>query len=309
MSIQEEIIRKINGILGIRGKPRRILVDGEWIENGCYEWTNKRSPADIWDSISSEFQEAYVRSQKLLSDYPSDDPMVKLEEFFSNEPPQIQSEFRDFLAAVKGSFDYPNQGQHQEDGLPEMPPLLAEASERIQKKMDSANFMRGNEFDLDAYSARAQELWKEESDEIQKLLDDYRSLLQPMIDRGQERLMGIQDKLDGIRKLLIDYDLIAYGDLVIAPTKNQYDILRFEHTTAGNYGLMTENIIDQLVDLDQRYGIDIRDASTGHVEIQILRMPLEPILQELENNLLKLCPDLYESMPDISSGKIILWWD
>lgn len=55
----------------------------------------------------------------------------------------------------------------------------------------------------------------------------------------------------------------SFESIVVAPTTDQFEILRIEQTAGTNYGLRTEDLIARLKLLDRLYGIDITGASEG----------------------------------------------
>ncbi len=104
-------------------------------------------------------------------------------------------------------------------------------------------------------------------------------------------------------------------ELAIGPGKSQFDILRLAGTSAGNYRLSTEAMVDKLQHFDEEYGINILGANTDSITFQLKRCPDDA--PRMVKELFEFCPDLssvdeVESMASrIASGKTLidLWWD
>lgn len=103
------------------------------------------------------------------------------------------------------------------------------------------------------------------------------------------------------------------AEVVLAPGKDQFDILRAAQTNGGNYGLTTERLIEDLQGYDAKYGINIIQAETDSIGFYFRTVPGDPV------DLAQLCVDLTTFCPDIAedpiaanitkSRKITLWWD
>lgn len=129
--------------------------------------------------------------------------------------------------------------------------------------------------------------------------------------------------LSRARELVMNSPVIAYkGDLdwvgvdettfnclVIAPTIDQFEILRIERTYANNRDLTTEQIIARLKQIDDLYGIDITGASSSVVEFTLKSKPTGREARELKEFLLDLAPDIYTPPFRFSKAPIALWWD
>jgi hypothetical protein len=129
--------------------------------------------------------------------------------------------------------------------------------------------------------------------------------------------------LNEVRQQLSRYPVLAYKSeidwfdmtvtlakcLVVAPITNQFDILRIEETEAGNYGFQTEDIVDKMMELDQRFGVDIIGASYGILEFLLKSIPTGKDAHELGEWLVAFCPDIGQAPTEYPAGKIALWWD
>lgn len=151
----------------------------------------------------------------------------------------------------------------------------------------------------------------------------YWSVPEPLdwsaLDHDQE----IDRTLKRVRHLLTHEPVIAYkGNLsflditmtladriVVAPTTDQFDILRIELTNGADYGLETEDIIAELQQLDSKYGIDLLGASDRAIEFLLKRMPEGEEIHELAERLLQFCPDIGEAPEGFPGGRVALWWD
>jgi hypothetical protein len=117
-----------------------------------------------------------------------------------------------------------------------------------------------------------------------------------------------------VRALLLGQALhvfwIAGRDiLVVAPTTDQFEALRYEYTNGSNYSLDTEGIIDKLKLVDEEFWIDIIGVCFDSVDFILKRIPKGKEAIELGKNLLEFCPDLYEAPRSFPKGEVSLWWD
>lgn len=94
---------------------------------------------------------------------------------------------------------------------------------------------------------------------------------------------------------------------MVAPTLDQFDVLRIERTSAANYDLQTEDLITELMSIDQQYGIDIITADAGTIEFTFKQIPPNHeeshFLDWLENS----APD--SDPPNTWKSLIKLGWD
>lgn len=132
--------------------------------------------------------------------------------------------------------------------------------------------------------------------------------LRERIPAGYVAFVGTSRNLD---------DSSAKGvELVLAPGKDQFDILRLAATDGINYGLATEDIVTRLKRWDQQFGISIWQAETDTVQIDMKSRPLN--LSTFSQDLYEFCPDIVDQgVGDLESlerdlrdsGAIYLWWD
>ncbi len=76
-----------------------------------------------------------------------------------------------------------------------------------------------------------------------------------------------------------------------------------------NYELLTEDIIEQLKLLDEKYGIDIIGAGQGGVDLILKRIPKGKEARELGEWLLNFCPELYKAPRKFPRGRVSLMWN
>ncbi len=100
---------------------------------------------------------------------------------------------------------------------------------------------------------------------------------------------------------------ITSPHLVVINSDDIFDILRVEHTDGINYGLDTEAIISKLSSWQQLYGLQITQATSSGVTIQLEKVPRNS--KGLIADLLEFCPDLYEITHQQLKKPIELWWD
>ncbi len=125
------------------------------------------------------------------------------------------------------------------------------------------------------------------------------------------------EALSKVRSLIGHSLLLAYVShqqvddelIVVAPTTNQFDILRIEGTDGANYDLDTEDVIEKLTELDEKYGIDVTGATSDSVQFRLQRIPTDHEMQALGEWLLQFCPDLETAPRELTDGEVFLWWD
>jgi hypothetical protein len=321
MSIPASVIQKLDSYLGIQGRPYLTLGLNQEKDSGCMVWS--RSPTselEIWSSTSQDFKDAWCRCQEFLQQEDPGNDMTKLNKFFSKESPQIQSEWTEYKENIQKLYNENDESIK----LPEASPAIKEAALRIDERINQEDFMHGDEFDFDGCLARAQELWEEESQELQ----EERAAFEQEFMKARSILLNTSRRnkliLKKVRDLLHDDSVIVYtntigcekgfepsspSSFIVAPTTNQFDILRYENTNGGNYDLDTEDVIKQLMVLDEKFGIDIIGAGFDGVAFMLKRVPKGKEARELGKWLLEFCPDLYEAPRSFPKGKVVLWWD
>lgn len=105
-------------------------------------------------------------------------------------------------------------------------------------------------------------------------------------------------------------------ELVVAPGKNQLDILEIAGTDAINYGMLTDDLVARLKDWDTKYGIDIWQAETDTIQLKLSKLPKD--VKAFANEVYKFCPDIVnQGIGTVSaleeeirkSKEVYLWWD
>ncbi|MEK3724767.1 DUF4253 domain-containing protein [Paenibacillus sp. FSL H8-0034] len=105
-------------------------------------------------------------------------------------------------------------------------------------------------------------------------------------------------------------------EVVIGLGETQLDIVRLAQTDACNYDLDNAALIAKLQELDSRYGISIKTASTDTVGFVITALPED--MSRLCSDLYAFCPDLIDqgvgSMEALEAflfdnDYVELWWD
>jgi hypothetical protein len=125
----------------------------------------------------------------------------------------------------------------------------------------------------------------------------------------------------GIKTLLARDPVIAYKSiqwrsasetvtdgLVVCPSTDQLDILRFERTEGISYGLYTEDILQDVATVDAHYKVDIVGASPEAVELVMRNPPAGDEALAFGAWLFRLCPDLGQPPTAFPGGRIALWW-
>lgn len=96
----------------------------------------------------------------------------------------------------------------------------------------------------------------------------------------------------------------------MGPGKSQLDALGLAMTSAPNFGLETHHIIEKLRDLDERFGLDIRIATTDSVVAKFRRRPDDAA--SLAAEIIEFCPDanMAEDLETrLGNLSLDLWWD
>lgn len=105
-------------------------------------------------------------------------------------------------------------------------------------------------------------------------------------------------------------------EVVVAPGKDQYDMLRLARTDAVNYGVMTDDLIAWFKANESEIGVDIMQASTDTIFASVLRGPQD--MDGFIEILYEFCPDIVdqgsgnkEDLRDMlgEHRMLYLWWD
>ena len=105
-------------------------------------------------------------------------------------------------------------------------------------------------------------------------------------------------------------------ELVLARGNDQFDIVRLAATDGTNYAISTEDIVRRLKAWDQAFGIDIWQAETDTIQMDMKSQPKN--LRKFSRELYEFCPDIVDQgVGDLESLEeelreqqtIGLWWD
>lgn len=141
--------------------------------------------------------------------------------------------------------------------------------------------------------------------------DSARTLLlnlRALLPKGYVAFVGTTRNLDD--------PSIRGVELVLAPGDDQFDIVRLAATDGVNYGLSTEDIVLRLKKWDAAFGIDIWQAETDTVQMDLKNQPSD--MRAFSRELYKFCPDIVDQgVGDLESLQeeirkqqaIYLWWD
>jgi len=140
-------------------------------------------------------------------------------------------------------------------------------------------------------------------------------------------------QVEDIRSQVADELLVFWGhrtyegdvegrELVVAPGDSQFDIIRFMETTGNDIDLGTNDIVEKLMDLNDRYTINIFRANYDDVGFEVKTLPDD--LTTFAEEMYKFCPDCvdqgvgsieklvetYEKTIDyFDTLAVFLWWD
>lgn len=141
-------------------------------------------------------------------------------------------------------------------------------------------------------------------DQAERLLDPVRARL----PRGLIAFVGVTNSLalpkpDGV-------------ELVVAEGTDQFDILRVAATDGTNFGLGTEDIVDELQKWDRQFGIDIWQAETDAIQFRFVTLPKN--MHAFAQRVYAFCPDIVDQgVGDVAALEklmrqeqgLVLWWD
>ncbi len=305
--IPDDVIQAIDRILGTEGRTYLIYSGEGQIDTDCYQWSRHKSAPELFKSVSRQLQEAMAEAQSAQVEMPISlsDPMTRMRKYIYLKYPNLIEKHDDLVQELEVA----DEQIRNPSGLnrPAIPPELIKTTEKIQNKV-KAEFSSAGEFDLEQYIHRIRELWKEEPEEVRAKMEAFQPELQAYINASEKASRQKRDRLAQVRSLLKGKPFVAYGSVIVAPFEDQFEILRIEMTTGDNYGISTDAIITELKKIDQVYGIDILDAGFDYVVFRLLNIPEGEDAKSLGQQLLDLCPDLFEAPSDLSE-KIELWWD
>lgn len=106
-------------------------------------------------------------------------------------------------------------------------------------------------------------------------------------------------------------------EVAVGQSENKYNILCWAHTSGLNYELFTEDLIDELKKIEEKYGeIETLMATYDSLELGLSRLPED--YSEFINDLCGFCPDLdgqmFHEEEDLINyireyHSVPLWWD
>jgi hypothetical protein len=305
--IPANLIQEIDDLLEIKGRPYRIFIDGRWKETNSYQWTKRVNPMEIMSSISPELANAMGEVQVQMTRRPSlvSKPMKRIRGYIATLYPDLIIEYDAYIARLEEFEDTPTYPTDLEP--PKIPEELRTPMELISQQVKLE--MGGLDFDLDGYQKRVCEFWDEQPKEIRTKLKEHQDKLIEYQESGQSSLHRDRDRLQMVRSYIQSLPYSSYGNVIVVPTDNQYDILRIEETNGANYGLQTEDLIDALKRIDNRFGIDIVGASYDLVKFKLNEPPSGEEAEQFIEELYLLCPDLKAEDEPVLENHILLWWD
>jgi hypothetical protein len=272
MAIRPDIVEKVNMELGTIGRPHLILIAGEWIDTGCMAWPLPPESEGAM-GLASDAMTLYVRIVSLLmkSEHPSEPLYAILQK---HDPVRLHEILKSY-----------EQGAEIEELLLKLHELVSPCKWTTVHGMQVLDL---NDLTPDDPREGVNKIWWK----VRELLKD-----EPVIVyRGN---LGAETSVEvGFASLL-----------VVAPTIDQFDILRIEHTDGANYGWDTEKIIEKLKEFDKEFGVDIVGASCCAVEFLLKQIPKGNEARKLGRRLLKLCPDINKAPTSFRRGRVALWWD
>jgi hypothetical protein len=305
--IPDDLVQKIDKILGIKGRPYTIHIGEGPINTDCYQWTRHRSAHELFQSVSRELQEAIAEAQSAQVRIPISfsDPMSRMRKYIRRKHPKLLNEYDELVKNLEAA----DERIKNPSGLkrPSIPADLIKTTEKIQKKVE-IEFGSASSFDPEKYFHRIRELWDEESEEVRAKMEAFQPEIQSYVEAAEGATRQKYDRLENVRSIIKGRPFYAYGNVIVAPVEDPFKVLEIERTNGANYGISTDALITELRGIDKDHGIDILDAGFDFVVFRLLKIPDGVEAVSLEQKLLDLCPDLSEDLSDISEN-IELWWD
>jgi hypothetical protein len=305
--IPDDLLQEIDQLLGIEGRPYSIFSGEGQIDTDCYQWGLHKSAHELFNSVSRQLQEAMAEAQSAQIRMPISfsDSMSRMRKYIRRKHPKLLKEYDDLVKDLEET----DQRLYNPSGLkrPSIPADLIKTTDKIEKRL-KAEFGSVNNFDLERYFKRIRELWDEEPEEVRERMETFQSEVQAYIEAEEEFWSQKHDRLAQVRSILQGRPFFAYGNVIVAPVEDPFEILELERTNGANYGHSTDAIITELRKINKEHGIDILDAGFDFVVFRLLNVPEGEDAESLGQQLLDLCPDLSEAPSDLSE-KIELWWD
>ncbi|MGE5222866.1 MAG: DUF4253 domain-containing protein [Omnitrophica WOR_2 bacterium] len=102
---------------------------------------------------------------------------------------------------------------------------------------------------------------------------------------------------------------VGLEQLIVSPSSDPYAFLKLYRTNGINQGLTTAQVIENLKELDDRYGIVIVNASFDSVQFIFKRKLNRKESSKLQRWLVEFCPATEEPLESLMLGNITCWWD
>jgi hypothetical protein len=130
-------------------------------------------------------------------------------------------------------------------------------------------------------------------------------------------LVRLRKKLSGERvTVYIGEDLTEQIEppcIVVAPTTDQFDILRIEGTCEPKRDIETIDILNFLLVIDQQFGIDIMGATTRTIVFKLKQIPQGIEREEFRQWFINNTPFDYPCWVDIDDADLLepieLYWE
>ncbi len=305
--LPSDLIEEINALLGVEGRPYSIFSGEGRTETNCYQWSQFKSSAELFQSVSHELGKAMAEAQEsqIKLPLPFSDPMKRMRSHIRRNNPNVLEEYDQLTQDLE---DAESRWQNPLGEPPSIPPELNKTTEKIRKQVEE-EFGNQTEFNVDKYIDRIRQLWEEEPEEVRLAMEAFQPEIQAYVDAPREAVKQRLDRLFRVRPILKGRPFFAYGNVIVAPVEDQFEALRIEKTNGDNYGLSTEDIITSLRQVDQEFGIDIINAGFDSVTFSLDKVPTGINAEQLGEFLFNLCPDLLEPPFEFPDGMIQLWWD
>ena len=302
-----EVITSINNLLGLEGRPYIELRNGEYIKTNSYLWNPNIQEEEIMYYVSRKVLLAECQIEKMISsEYTSFQPQEELKQkflsLFQKHYPDLIDEYVEYLndleLARKLAYSIPDYPE------PKFSEVLSVEVEKIIKELQD-NFKPKQYYSkqyFESMKLSLKELPSPLYEEYQVVTKQFAEYSDIPYQRQQEKIA----KRKQVQVLLKGKPYKVYGNIIVAPITNQFQLLKKLNTNGANVGLSTEDIIKKLKQYDKKYGITIQNAGFDFVTFSFATIPEDKIA--LKEDLLAFCPSMEEEI-NFDLNLLKLWWD
>ena len=114
----------------------------------------------------------------------------------------------------------------------------------------------------------------------------------------------------------VDKKFQMFYDIIIIKATDQFEVVKYEETSGGNYDISNDRVIEQLKKWNQDSPFTIIVADYNGVEADFYKLPKD--LNQFAKDIYKFCPDTIEQGSGseeelvkhfLNEKSFWLWWD